>query len=94
MSIPENRSQKVPGYVIILIIIAAIPALLMPVLLSMSQSPLVQLSKILMWLFPFYLIVAAFLSWQCYKYERKVMAWILIVIMYLTDASVILLLNM
>lgn len=94
MSIPENRSQKVPGYVILLIIIAAIPALLMPVLLSMSQSPLVQLSKILMWLFPFYLIVAAFLSWQCYKYERKVMAWILIVIMYLTDASVILLLNM
>lgn len=94
MSTLQNCSQKVPVYVLVLIIVAALPALLMPVLLSMSQSPLPEFKKLFMWLFPFYLIVAAFLSWQCYKYQRTVMAWILIVIMYLTDASIILLLNM
>lgn len=94
MSLPENRNQKVPIYIMVLIIIAAIPALFTPILLSMAQSPLPDLKKIFMWMFPFYIIVAAFLSWQCYKYERTIMSWILIVIMYLTDASIIMLLNM
>ncbi|MDE6809514.1 MAG: hypothetical protein K2J42_05435 [Muribaculaceae bacterium] len=87
------RSQKVPVYVMVLIIIAALPVVLMPFILSMSSTPLPELKKIFLWIFPFYLIVAAFLSWQCYRYERTVMSWILIVIMYLTDVSIIFLLN-
>ncbi|MDE5858148.1 MAG: hypothetical protein K2H32_07310 [Muribaculaceae bacterium] len=93
MSDNHFKSQKVPVYVIVLIIIAALPAILTPLLLSLSTNPLPELQKIFVWLLPFYLIVAAFLSWQCYKYERTVMAWILIIIMYLTDLSIIYLLT-
>ncbi|MDE5845496.1 MAG: hypothetical protein K2H44_08965 [Muribaculaceae bacterium] len=93
MSDNQFKSQKVPVYVIVLIIIAALPAILTPLLLSLSTNPLPELQKIFVWLLPFYLIVAAFLSWQCYKYERTVMSWILIVIMFLTDLSIIYLLT-
>lgn len=93
MSDNHYKSQKVPVYVIVLIIIAALPAVLTPVLLSLSANPLPELQKIFVWLLPFYLIVAAFLAWQCYKYERTIMSWILIVIMYLTDLAIIYLIN-
>lgn len=93
MSDNQFKSQRVPVYVILLIVIAALPAVLTPLLLSLSANPLPELQKIFVWLLPFYLIVAAFLSWQCYKYERTVMAWILIIIMYLTDLSIIYLLT-
>ena len=94
MSDNHFKSQKVPVYVIVLIIIAALPAILTPLLLSLSTNPLPELQKIFVWLLPFYLIVAAFLAWQCYKYERTVMSWILIVIMFLTDLSIIYLLTL
>ncbi|MDE5969369.1 MAG: hypothetical protein K2G74_00850 [Muribaculaceae bacterium] len=93
MSDNHFRSQKVPVYVIVLIIIAALPAILTPLLLSLSSNPLPELQKIFVWLLPFYLIAAAFLAWQCYKYERTIMSWILIVIMFLTDLSIIYLLT-
>lgn len=81
-----NGEKRVPSWFLILVVIAALPAVMTPALILMASEPLPESKKLFFWLFPFYLVVAAYLAYECYG-RRTVMAWILLVIMLLTDGA-------
>ncbi len=93
MSYDYNRDRHVPWWMLLIIIVAALPALFLPSYAAIAAGPVPESKKLFLWLYPFYLIVAGFLAWQCYG-RRTVMSWILVVLMFMTDAAMYLLYNM
>jgi len=67
------------------IVIAALPVLAFPAMLSMS-SPESAGNRYFLWLYPAYVVAAALLAWQCYG-RRTEMSWIIIALMLLTHAA-------
>ncbi|MDE6266161.1 MAG: hypothetical protein K2M07_02285 [Muribaculaceae bacterium] len=74
-------------YFYILVILAALPALSTPLMISAATEGY-EFKKYFIFFYPVYIIVAAFLSWQCYRLERKAVAWILLILMILTDITI------
>ncbi|MCM1291950.1 MAG: hypothetical protein NC207_08495 [Bacteroides sp.] len=88
----EGKNRRVPVWVTCIIIIAALPALLIPTFISLGEQAVEESKRLFLWLFPFYLVVAAYLAWQCYGH-RTVMSWILITIMVITDLAMTMLMT-
>lgn len=77
--------RRVPGWVVAVIVIAALPVLAFPAMLSKSTE-IAGENRYFLWLYPFYVLAAAFLAYQCYG-RRTVMTWIIVVLMLLTHAA-------
>ena len=78
--------QKVPGWVIALIILLVLPVGQFPILLAnCPASP--AIIRALLWIYPFYVVVAAYLAYLCYP-GRRIITWILLALMILTHACV------
>lgn len=80
-----KRQRRVPAWVMAVIIIAALPVLAFPFMLSVSAT-LSGADKYYLWLYPAYILAASFLAWQCYG-RRTEMTWIIIILMLLTHVA-------
>lgn len=74
-----------PRWMIAVIVIVLLPVFQFPFLLT--ECPDVSIVRTLLWIYPFYCLVAAFLAYQCYP-ERHAMSWILLALMVLSHLSV------
>lgn len=93
MSAGNDNNRRVPLWMVAIIIVAALPALLLPTFVVMAEGPVPETKKVFLWLFPLYLVVAAYLAWQCYG-QRTVMSWILVALMFMTDAAMMILMSL
>jgi hypothetical protein len=41
----------------------------------------------MLWIYPFYAIVAAYLAWQCYP-QRRALAWVLLSLLLLSHVAI------
>lgn len=69
----------------ILIIIVSLPLFTFPAMLS-ACAPDAQATRSLVWIYPFYMLLSAWLAWKAYP-QRAYVSWLLIVIMLLTTAA-------
>lgn len=78
--------NKIPGWFIIIAVAAMLPLLAWPTLLDRcaDDSPV----RPFVWFFPAYIIASGVCALLCFK-ERRELAWILIVLMVLTEAAII-----
>lgn len=77
---------RAPSWFIVLVVVMALPALLAPALLSACPPDAPGIVRTLVWIYPFYVVVAAWLACLCWD-SRRVMAWILLALMVLTHAG-------
>lgn len=80
-----KHPSRVPVWMTLIIIIAALPVLAFPFMLSMSHG-IAGGDRYFLWLYPAYVIAASLLAWQCYG-RRSAMTWIIIALMLLTHVS-------
>lgn len=66
-------------------LLCALPVFQFPVLLA--NAPEGEGARIMVWLYPFYVLMAAYLAWQCYS-ERRALAWILLVLMVMSHVAI------
>ncbi len=80
------RDYKVPWWMIALIILLVLPAGQFPVLLANCPAgfPIV---RALVWIYPFYVVVAAYLAYLCYP-RRQLMTWILLALLVMTHIAI------
>lgn len=81
-----KEPRRVPVWMMVVIVLAALPVTAFPVLLSNATADGSDVRTYL-WLYPAYVAVAAYLAWQCYG-RRTEMSWIIIVLMLLTHAAI------
>lgn len=74
-----------PKWMIVLIVIILLPVFQFPLLLS--DCPDIPIVRALLWIYPFYCLVAAYLAYQCYP-QRHALAWILLLLMIMSHVSV------
>lgn len=70
---------------IIVIIVAILPALAFPTLLAMV--PPGGSERTFVWLYPFYVIASGVCAWLCWP-ERKDVSWIIIILMLMSHAAI------
>ncbi|MCM1348978.1 MAG: hypothetical protein NC338_06150 [Firmicutes bacterium] len=73
-----------PKWMIAVIVIVLLPVFQFPMLLA--SAPDTDIVRTLLWIYPFYCLVAAYLAWQCYP-QRHAMAWILLGLMVMSHIS-------
>lgn len=86
-------NRKAPAWFCIIVAIAVLPSLLFPTFYEIGMDEKSLIDKFILYGFPIYLIMSAILAVLCYV-TRRTMAWILAVVMYLTDIAMWLLLTM
>lgn len=79
-----NR-ERAPWWVTALIILLVLPAGQTPVLLDNAPAG-VPFVRTLIWIYPFYVFVAAYLAYLCWN-RRRVMSWILMALLVLTHCA-------
>lgn len=77
--------KRVPGWMLLIIILLALPVIAFPIMLSHSGE-IAEGNKLYMWLYPAYVFSTAILAYQCYG-RRTEMTWILLALMLLTHAA-------
>lgn len=80
-----KQSKRVPGWMLLIIILVALPVVAFPVMLSQSVE-IAEGNKIYLWIYPAYVLATALLAYQCYG-RRSEMTWILLFLMLLTHAA-------
>ena len=81
-----RQSKRVPGWMILIIVLVALPVIALPIVLSHSGE-IAEGNKLYMWLYPAYVLATAILAYQCYG-RRTEMTWILLALMLLTHAAI------
>lgn len=76
--------QRPPWWFTAIAVITVLPALRMPWLMSGYQGE----NEVLLWIYPFMTLLAAWLAYRCYATERTAMAWILIAVSILTTCLI------
>lgn len=77
---------KTPVWMTIVIIIFLLPVFAFPVLLAdlpVGDTPL----KTFVWIYPFYMLLSAWLAWNAYP-QRPYVSWILLTLMALSSMAV------
>ena len=88
-----HRSRRpVPLWVTIVIIICMLPVFSFPGLLASCPAADTG-ARTILWCYPFYVIVAAWLAWASWS-ERPYITWILLILMLLSHASAWILVSM
>lgn len=85
-----SQLPSTPRWFTILVVIIALPVLQFPVLLA--NCPPDSAVRTMLWVYLFYVPVAAYLSYLCYP-ERRALAWILLALMVLSHIAIWLLLT-
>lgn len=80
-----STSTRKPVWLIIIIILAALPVFAFPTILGLID-PADTVAKTMAWFYLIYVVITAFFAWMCWP-ERKYVTWILIVIMLLSHAA-------
>lgn len=75
-----------PKWVTFLILIFTLPVFTLPSLLSQCQ-PEASATRTLVWIYPFYMILSAYLAWRAYV-QRPYLTWILLAVMILTSIAI------
>ncbi|WP_290142577.1 hypothetical protein [Paramuribaculum intestinale] len=83
---------RAPAWFIVLAVVMTLPALLTPALLSACPPDGPDMVRTLVWIYPFYVVVAAWLACLCWD-SRRTMAWVLLALMALTHAGIWMLVN-
>lgn len=78
-------APSTPKWMVALIILLLLPVFQFPMLLA--SVPDVQIVRAMVWIYPFYCLVAAYLAWQCYP-QRHALAWILLALMVLSHIAI------
>ena len=78
--------DKTPLWMTLLILLLTLPVFSLPILLSNLPEGDTSLRAIV-WCYPFYLLLSAYLAWQAYP-RRQTVSWILIVLMVLSTAAI------
>lgn len=73
---------RTPWWMGVIIVVVSLPVFALPYLLSQCAAEL----KTFVWLYPLYVVVAAWLAWICYP-RRRLLTWILLIIMALTHVA-------
>ena len=76
--------QRPPWWFTAIAVITVLPGLRMPWIMSTYGGE----NHILLWLYPFMTLLAAWLAYRCYATERQAMAWILIVMSLLSSGLI------
>lgn len=74
-----------PKWMTAVIIVLLLPVFQFPYLVA--SAPDVSTVKTLVWIYPFYCLVAAWLAWQCFP-QRPALSWILLALMVMSHVSV------
>lgn len=74
-----------PRWVAYVAIVLALPACSLPGLLEACPADMPAL-KAIIWCYPFYMLLSAWLAWQAYP-QRPVVSWILMIMMVLTTSA-------
>ncbi|MBD5210172.1 MAG: hypothetical protein HDS77_02700 [Bacteroidales bacterium] len=80
-----KESRRVPVWVTVVIILAALPVFAFPAMLSASKA-IAGEERYFLWIYPAYVLAAALLAYQCYG-RRTVMTWIIVFLMILTHGA-------
>ena len=83
-------SNKTPIWVTVIIIIFALPLFQFPYLLGLCAAD--SFERILVWIYPFYVVIASYLAYICYD-QRPTMTCILLILIAMTHAGIWLLVN-
>lgn len=83
-----SSTPSTPKWMIWVIIAVSLPVFQFPVLLS--SMPADSPNRTLVWIYPFYVLVAAYLAYQCYP-QRPALSWILLGLMVLSHIAIYLL---
>lgn len=84
----DIKNLGTPKWMTVVIILAALPVFSFPVLLQLCPSDL----KAMVWVYPIYVVVGAWLAWQCYG-QRRALSWILVVLMLMSHAAIWMMVN-
>lgn len=77
---------KSPRWFAALCIILALPLFQFPALLSATAAAQSQ-TRVILWIYPFYAVMAAYLAWQCYG-QRRALAWILLGLLVMSHVAI------
>ena len=77
--------MSVPKWVTFLIIIFTLPIFTLPSLLAQCP-PDAGGTRTLVWIYPFYMILSAYLAWRAYV-QRPYVTWILLALMILSSIA-------
>lgn len=80
----SHSTSSVPRWFLAVVVIVLLPLLWFPYLLDVC--PAESQSRTMLWIYPLYAVLSAYLSWQCYP-QRRAVAWILIVLLILSHAA-------
>jgi len=80
-----RRDSRVPVMIIVMIILAMLPAVMFPCWLDRCPADSSGL-RALLWCYPIYVLLTGALAWMCWT-ERPYITWILIVLLLLTHAA-------
>lgn len=86
-----NTCRRPSFWFALIVTIAVLPAFLLPTFMMWGEQRSAPIDRLLFYGFPIYLAVSALLAWLCYS-QRRVMAWILVAVMLLSDIAMGLLL--
>lgn len=84
------RREKTPWWVTAIIIVAMVPAFVLP--LSASGLPQEDTPRYLLWFYPAYVIASGVCAYLSYP-ERSYLTWILLVLLLMSHAAMALLLQ-
>lgn len=74
-----------PRWMTAIIVLVALPVFQFPVLLGACPDD--STVRALVWVYPFYCLVAAYLAYQCYP-QRHALSWILVGLMVLSHVAI------
>lgn len=78
--------MKTPLWMTVVIIIFLLPVFTFPLLLANLPAG-DEAVKLFVWIYPFYMVLSAWLAWNAYP-RRSYVSWILLILMGLSTAAV------
>lgn len=78
----EDKPQRVPWWVIVIIIVCMLPGIGFPFMGNLLASGDTVI-KGLTWFYPVYTVVSGLLAWQCYG-RRSYLTWVILLLLLLS----------
>lgn len=82
----SSAKQRPPLWMTVLIILFLLPAFSFPVLVANLPAG-EETVKTFVWIYPFYMLLSAWLAWSAYQ-TRPYVSWILLLLMALSSTAV------
>lgn len=77
--------RKAPVWFLIVVIVSILPVFQLPLLLSALTPG--SGARVWIWIYPLYVITAAYLAWQCYR-DRTALAWCLVALIWMSHLAI------